>query len=139
MEPSHQETAMSDSQAFADEWCAAWNAHDLERLLTHFSDDVVFKSPAARKLLPGSDGTVVSKAALRAYWSEGLRLIPNLQFRVRGVFEGVDCLTINFVNQDGRAANEVLIFRDGQIVEGFGTYLIEAKSTLGTSQDSVEP
>ena len=30
---------------FAHEWSAAWNARDLERILAHFSDTVVFSSP----------------------------------------------------------------------------------------------
>ncbi|WCM27397.1 nuclear transport factor 2 family protein [Sphingomonas sp. QA11] len=114
-----------DLLAYADEWRASWNAHDLERLLQRFDDSVVFKSPAAAKLVPGSSGTVIGKTALRAYWSEGLRLIPNLHFEVLAVYEGVDCMTINFVNQDGREANEVLIFHRAMIVQGFGTYRID--------------
>lgn len=110
--------------AYADEWCAAWNAHDLERLLRQFDDSAVFKSPTARKLVPGSNGTISGKAALLSYWSEGLRRIPDLHFQILGAYEGVDCLTINFANQDGQRANEVLIFSREIIVRGFGTYLI---------------
>ena len=115
--------------AYADNWCAAWNAHDLERLLQDFDQAVVFKSPAAAKLVPGSGGTIVGKPALRAYWSEGLRVIPNLRFQVLAVYEGVDCVTINYVNQDGREANEVLIFRGDRIISGFGTYRIDTPAT----------
>ena len=126
-----------DLLAYADEWRAAWNAHDLERLLQHFDDWVVFKSPAAAKLVPGSGGTIIGKTALRAYWSEGLRLMPDLHFEVLAVYEGVDCVTINFLNQAGREANEVLIFREGMIVQGFGTYRsdpVEDGIELGVAQ-----
>ena len=34
------------AQQLAEEWYAAWNSHDLERILSHYSDDVVFVSPA---------------------------------------------------------------------------------------------
>ena len=34
-----------DPQAFAEDWVAAWNAHDLERVLAHYAEDVVFVSP----------------------------------------------------------------------------------------------
>lgn len=29
-----------DITDFAHEWIAAWNAHDLERILAHYADDV---------------------------------------------------------------------------------------------------
>ena len=28
-----------DARTFAEEWVAAWNAHDLERILAHYSDE----------------------------------------------------------------------------------------------------
>jgi ketosteroid isomerase-like protein len=46
-----------DADAFAARWCADWNAHDLEALLAHFTDDVVFTSPVAQRVL-GTDGIV---------------------------------------------------------------------------------
>ena len=48
-------------RAFAEEWIAAWNSHDLERILTHYEDDVELRSPVASKLL-GGDGRVRGKA-----------------------------------------------------------------------------
>jgi ketosteroid isomerase-like protein len=34
-----------EAVGFAERWVKNWNAHDLEGLLSHFSDDVVFTSP----------------------------------------------------------------------------------------------
>jgi len=42
-----------EAQVIAEEWASHWNAHDIEALLTHFSDDVVFSSPMASQLLGG--------------------------------------------------------------------------------------
>jgi len=92
----------SDAAAFADDWVTAWNSHDLDRVLSHFTDDVVFTSPVAARFLDGSDGVVRGKAALRAYWAEGLRRIPDLYFEVVGVYVGVYTLAINYRNQLGR-------------------------------------
>ena len=33
------------ARRFAEEWIAAWNAHDLERILPHYSDDFEMHSP----------------------------------------------------------------------------------------------
>ncbi len=36
-----------DAAAFAREWLAAWNSHDLERILSHYATGIVFLSPFA--------------------------------------------------------------------------------------------
>ncbi len=100
----------SDAAEFVDSWVKAWNAHDLERVLSHFSNEVVFSSPVAAQLLAGSDGVIRGKQALREYWEEGLRRIPDLHFEIEGVYIGVEALVINYRNQKGGLVNEVLIF-----------------------------
>jgi ketosteroid isomerase-like protein len=112
-----------DGPAFAAAWAAAWNAHDVEAVLAHFSDDVVFTSPIARQLLEGSDGVIRGKAALRDYWTRALGLIPDLRFEVLGVYAGVDVLVVNYRNQRGNLVSEVLQFDGPLVIAGHGTYL----------------
>jgi ketosteroid isomerase-like protein len=111
------------AQEFAAGWAAAWNAHDLERVLSHFADDVVFTSPVAAQLIKGSDGVLRGKAAVRDYWAEGLRRIPDLHFTVLDVYAGVSSLVISYRNQKGGRVSEVLIFEGPLVVQGHGTYL----------------
>ncbi len=122
-----------DPLAYADHWVKAWNDHDVEALLAHFTEDVVFSSPVAAQLLEGSDGVLRGKPALRAYWTEGLRRIPDLKFELVGVYAGVASLVINYRNQKGGLVNEVLIF-DGELVrEGYGTYLGSDQNPAGAT------
>jgi hypothetical protein len=114
---------LPEPSAFAQQWLAAWNAHDLEAVLDHFADDVVFTSPVAARLVAGSDGAIRGKDALRAYWTEGLRRIPGLRFELVGVYVGIDVVVINYRNQRGGLVNEVLRFGAGLVIEGHGTYL----------------
>jgi ketosteroid isomerase-like protein len=112
-----------DPTTFADEWVRGWNAHDVEAVLAHFHDDVVFTSPVAARLLPETAGVVRGKAALRDYWATALKLLPDLHFELIGVYRGVSLLVINYRNERGGLVNEVLKF-DGDLVrEGHGTYL----------------
>lgn len=121
----------TQAEQFVDSWVRAWNAHDLDQVLSHFSKDVVFASPLAAQMLAGSDGVLRGKAALREYWQEGLRRIPDLRFEVSGVYLGVGVLVVNYRNQNGGLVNEVLIF-DGELVkEGYGTYLDDGASPAG--------
>jgi len=112
----------AEAQAFAKQWVKDWNAHDVDALLAHFTDDVVFTSPVAIRVL-GGDGVIRGKESLRRYWSEGIRLIPDLRFEVLAVYAGISTLVINYRNQAGGVVSEVLTF-DGPLVrEGHGTYL----------------
>jgi hypothetical protein len=47
-----------DSAVFADDWVRAWNEHDVEAVLVHFHDDVVFSSPVAARMFPETGGVV---------------------------------------------------------------------------------
>jgi ketosteroid isomerase-like protein len=112
-----------DPIAFSWHWAAAWNAHDVDAVLEHFHEDVVFTSPVAAKLLPDTQGVVRGKPALRRYWTEALSRIPDLRFTVDGVYQGVDTVVIAYRNQDDGLVSEVLKFDGDQVIEGHGTYL----------------
>lgn len=115
--------ARPDAHAFAQQWLRAWNDHDLDALLDHFTDDVVFTSPVAARIVPGSDGVIRGKEALRRYWTLGLELIPDLRFELLGVYEGVDTVVVHYRNQRGGLVNEVLQFSGDRVEVGHGTYL----------------
>jgi ketosteroid isomerase-like protein len=110
------------SQRFAREWAADWNTHDLERILAHYTDDIVFASPRIVSLLGDPSGQVQGKEALRAYWAEGLRCLPDLHFTVEDVRASVDTVVINYRNERGQAVAEVLTFRGDLVCRGFGAY-----------------
>lgn len=127
----------ADADAFVEEWVNGWNAHDIEAVLTHFSDDAVFTSPVALRLLGGS-GVVRGKEALRHYWNEGIRRVPDLHFEVLGFYVGVHTLVINYRNQRGGLVSEVLSFDGPLVVEGHGTYLGEDSNPAGATSASAE-
>jgi len=55
------------ARQFATEWLVAWNSHDLESILSHFSDDFEFASPLIAKMVDGSGGMLIGKPAVGAY------------------------------------------------------------------------
>ncbi len=65
---------------FAERWAEAWNRLDVEAVLAHFDDDVVFSSPKALDAV--GVPTVRGKAALRSYWQTALRSVTVLRFSV---------------------------------------------------------
>ncbi len=113
-----------DAIRFSQQWVQAWNAHDVDAVLRHFDDDVVFTSPVAAKLLPETAGVVRGKSALRHYWAAALQRIPDLRFVVEGVYQGIDTIAISYRNQDDGLVIEVLKFKGNLVSEGHGTYLV---------------
>ncbi|MGB8197551.1 MAG: nuclear transport factor 2 family protein [Acidimicrobiales bacterium] len=112
------------ARQFAEQWLAAWNAHDLDAILSHFSDDVVFSSPVAQRIVDGSDGVIQGIDALRGYWREGLRRNPELHFEIEGLYVGVSTVVIQYRNHSGGLVNEVMTFDGALVVEGHATYLV---------------
>lgn len=115
---------MIEPKAFAAEWIAAWNSHDLPRILSHYAEDVVFTSPASTRITGDPSGRVVGKAALEAYWSRALAQIPDLTFTLRSVLSGPNAVAIRyFSSRTSAEAVEVLRFNDdGLAIESAAYY-----------------
>ena len=107
---------------FAAQWISAWNARDVEGVLAHYADDVVFASPTAKQFAPETRGIVRGKDALRSYWTRALEANPDLHFALIDVYVGVDTLVLHYRNQRGGLVNEVLTFRDGLVAVGHATH-----------------
>lgn len=110
-------------QRFVRGWEADWNSHDLERILTRYTEDVEFWSPHIVARLGDPSGVVRGKPALRNYW--GSVRESDLHFAVEDVRYSVDTLVINYRNQHDEAVAEVLRVRDGLVFWGCGAYAPE--------------
>ena len=92
----------------ANHWVAAWNAHDLDSIMTHYEDAIELTSPVAAQLLGTPDGKVVGKANLRAYFQRGLEAYPELHFRLEDVLWGVSSVVFYYTNQKGTRTAEFM-------------------------------
>lgn len=104
------------SQDIATQWVAAWNTHDLEKILSHYSDDIELISPIAERLVENSSGKISGIDNLASYFRLGLQAYPDLHFRLLGVMQGVDSLVIHYINQaDVEAAEYMQVDPQGKI------------------------
>lgn len=110
-----------EARAFAAEWIAAWNSHNLDRILSHYADDVVLLSPNAQKLI--GNGRVAGMLALRNYWERGLAVQPDLKFEFVDVRVGHQSLTILYRNHRGQQGAESFEFGpDGKVIRSLACY-----------------
>jgi len=107
----------------ANHWAAAWNAHDLDLIMTHYTDEVELTSPVAAKLLGKPDGKVIGKANLRAYFQRGLEAYPELHFHIEDVLWGLNSLMLYYTNQKGtRTAEFMELSSGGKVVRVVANY-----------------
>ena len=97
-----------DAWSLANHWVAAWNAHDLDLIMTHYEDAIELTSPVAAQLLRKVGGKVVGKANLRAYFQRGLEAYPELNFHLEDVLCGVNSVVLYYVNQKGTRTGEFM-------------------------------
>ena len=92
----------------ARQWAAAWNAHDLDSIMTHYEEAIELTSPAAAQLLGRPDGRVTGKANVRDYFKRGLEAYPELHFQLVDVTVGVNSVVLYYNNQKGSRTAEFM-------------------------------
>lgn len=112
------------AQHFAADWIAAWNSHDLERILSHYADDFEMSSPIIVQLAGEPGGRLKGKAAVGAYWARALQLIPDLHFELVDVLAGVDSITLYYRGARGMAAELFFFGEDGKVRRAFAHYAV---------------
>jgi len=105
------------AEAFAHEWIESWNSHDLDRIMSHYSENFEFSSPFIITVAGEPSGKLQGHAAVRAYWSKALARRPDLHFRLVTVFSGVASAVIHFQRHDGSYAAEHFEFEPGGKVQ----------------------
>jgi ketosteroid isomerase-like protein len=111
------------ARAFAAEWVAAWNSHDLERILGHYTDDFEMRSPLIVERGFSPSGVLRGKAAVRPYWSAGLAATPPIRFELLDVFAGVGSLVIHYRSVGRKLVTEVLeVDGERRVVRGSACY-----------------
>jgi uncharacterized protein (TIGR02246 family) len=110
--------------ALGRQWIAAWNSHDLERVLALYAEDSEMTSDKIPALGFDSSGTLRGKANIRAYWAKALTLIPNLQFELIDTYVSPDSIVVFYQNERGARICEYLrVDGHGKIVQGSANHL----------------
>lgn len=111
------------AQELAQDWIDAWNSHDIDRILEHYSKEIVFTSPFIIKLLGDNSGTIQGITNLRSYFIKGLEAYPDLEFELYQVLTGVDSITLYYKTVNEMLAAEVMyIDSEGKIAKVIAHY-----------------
>jgi len=100
---------------FAKAWIGAWNTRDLPAVLVHYADDCVLHTPIAQWLAPSTQGVLVGKPAMAAYWAKALQRPGDWRFALTHVHTGVHSLGLAYEGPLG-PVTEFCFFNDMHLV-----------------------
>lgn len=108
---------------FAREWIAAWNSHDLERILSHYTEDFEMSSPLIIERMQEPSGKLKGREQVGPYWQKGLVAMPPLKFELLDVFVSVDSIVIYYRSIHRKMVCEALFFNgQRQVVRSVAHY-----------------
>jgi hypothetical protein len=111
------------ARAFATEWIAAWNSHDLTRILSHYADDFEMSSPVIVQIAGEPSGKLKGKQAVGAYWQKALQRLPALRFDLFATLVGVDTVTLYYSGHRGMSAEVLQFGAGGKVDRAFAHYV----------------
>lgn len=107
---------------FAAEWIAAWNSHDLDRILSHYADDFEMSSPIIAQIAGEPSGKLQGKKAVGAYWAKALQRNPELRFELTSTLVGAGSITLYYKGHRGMAAEVFIFGPDKRVSQAFAHY-----------------
>lgn len=116
---------ISNEQAdqFANEWIAAWNAHNLKQILSHYADEIEFSSPFVIRLFNEPSGTIRGKDRLESYFAKGLAAYPDLKFELFHVLTSIQSVVLYYRSVKNLLAAEVMFLNpEGKVIRVVAHY-----------------
>lgn len=110
------------AEKFSKDWIAAWNSHDINRVLSHYTDDFEMTSPVIRKLTNEPTGMLKGKDTLRDHWSRALASNPGLHFKLQNTFIGADSIVVQYHGHRGLSAEVFYFSDDGKVNRAYAHY-----------------
>jgi len=110
----------SPAVAIAKKWFDAFNQHDLEKLLELYDNNARHFSPKLKIRSPETNGLIIGKKALGAWWKDCFERLPTLKYIPKNFIADGSNVFMEYTRQvDGEAdikVGEVLEIKDGLIV-----------------------
>lgn len=106
--------------SIAHAWFEAFNAHNLEKLLSLYDDDAMHFSPKLKIKHPETNGFVSGKEALRTWWQAAFDTIPTLHYKVTSLTANHDRVFMEYIRmvtgENDMLVAEVLEIKENKII-----------------------
>jgi len=117
-------TASHDVRALVSDWIDSWNRHDLDGIMTHYADPVVFEANTVVSRWNRPDGRLHGVVELRKHFQRGLDLAPALHFELEDVFTAPSGYAALYRRDNGnRVLDVVELDEQGKAIQVKAFYL----------------
>ncbi len=100
--------SIDELRVIAEHWIAAWNAHDLDAIMSHYADTVEFQADTVVRRWDRADGRLHGAAELREHFRRGLELAPTLSFTLEEVLSAPDGYAVIYRRDNGNRVIDVV-------------------------------
>lgn len=101
-------------------WMEAFNAKDIEALLSLYDDNARHYSPKLKIRQPETGGLIIGKEAMRAWWTGAFENMPTLFYKIISLTGNQQRVFMEYVREqegdDDLMVAEVLEVENGKIV-----------------------
>ena len=112
-----------ETKHFAENWIKSWNSHNMEDILSHYSEDIEITTPMIKLALGIDNGSLKGKEKVKDYWEKALKKIPDLHFELYEVTSGVNSIALFYKSVMDKKAIEVMFFdKNGKINKMYALY-----------------
>ncbi len=109
-----------NNKQIALKWFEAFNAHDLEKLLSLYDDNAQHFSPKLKVRKPETQGLIKGKDALREWWQDAFDRLPSLQYEVIKLTADEEQVFMEYIRhvegEEDLSVGEVLQIKNGLII-----------------------
>ena len=119
------------ANAHVKRWIEAWNKHDLQTVLSMYSEEIEFSSPKIKAVFPERTiSKIKNKKDLEAYWSKALKKYPKLNFVLKeSIFHNNVCLIEYYaVGRTRTSVIEKFEMQNGLVIKSSVFYGAEEQS-----------
>ena len=95
-------------QSLVEDWIDAWNSKDLDRIMKHYADSVVFEASTVVRRWNRPDGILRGVDELREHFRKGLELAPALHFDLEDVFTAPSGYAVLYRRDNGNRVLDVV-------------------------------
>ena len=101
-------------------WFAAFNEHNLEKLLSLYDDKAQHYSPKLKIKHPETNGLISGKNALREWWQDAFDRLPTLKYEVKSLTSNEYRVFMEYIrkveDEPDMMVAELLVIENGKIV-----------------------
>ena len=108
-------------QSIAFRWFEAFNAKQLDKLLSLYEENAEHYSPKLKIRQPETNGLVIGVEAMRIWWQDAFDRLPTLKYELTSLTANSDRVFMEYVRKVEGEQNmlvaEVLEIKEGKIIK----------------------